>query len=203
MTSTPPRHILRIDSSMRHDGSHSRRLTDQVVDHLTAARPGTQVTVRDLAGSPARFVDETWIGANFTAPEDRTDTQKAALAHSEELIGELRAADTIVIGVPIYNFNIPAALKAWIDLVARARETFRYSEAGPVGLLEGKRAILVFTSGGTAEGSEMDFATPYLRFILSFIGIDDVEVIDAGRLMFEETERLDAARARIEALVAA
>ena len=203
MTTTPPRHILRVDSSMRHDGSHSRRLTDQVVERLTAANPDTRVTVRDLAGSPAHFVGETWIGANFTPPEDRTDAQNAALSQSEELIGELRAADTIVIGVPIYNFNIPATLKAWIDLVARARETFRYSEAGPVGLLEGKRAILVFTSGGTAEGSETDFATPYLRFMLSFMGITDVETIDAGRLMFEESEKLEAAHARIEALAAA
>lgn len=203
MPSTSPRHILRIDSSMRHDGSRSRRLTDQIVDRLTAAAPGAQVTVRDLAASPVNFVDETWIGANFTPPEDRTAEQKAALAPSEALIGELRAADTIVIGVPVYNFSIPAALKAWIDLVARARETFRYSEAGPVGLLEGKRAILVFTSGGVAEGSETDFATPYLRFMLRFIGITDVEIVDAGRLMFEEAEKLDAAQARIEALAAA
>lgn len=203
MSPTPPRHILRIDSSMRHDGSHSRRLTDRIVDRLTAANPDTQVTVRDLADAPVTFVDETWIGANFTLPEDRTEEQRAALARSEELIGELRAADTIVIGVPVYNFSIPAALKAWIDLVARARETFRYSEDGPEGLLEGKRAILVFTSGGVAQDSETDFATPYLRFMLGFIGITDVEIVDAGRLMFEEAEKLDAAQARIEALAAA
>lgn len=203
MTTTPPRHILRIDSSMRYNGSHSRRLTEQAVERLTAANPGARVTVRDLAETAVRFVDETWIGANFTAADDRTDDQKAALALSDRLIEELRAADTIVIGVPVYNFSIPAALKAWIDLVARARETFRYSEDGPVGLLEGKRAILVYTSGGTAEGSEVDFATPYLRFMLSFIGITDVETIDAGQLMFEETEKLEAAKARIEALAAA
>jgi len=203
MTTTPPRHILRIDSSMRYNGSHSRRLTDQVIERLRAANPDVRVTVRDLAETAVRFVDETWIGANFTASDDRTDDQKAALALSDRLIEELRAADTIVIGVPVYNFNIPAALKAWIDLVARARETFRYSEEGPVGLLEGKRAILVFTSGGTAEGSEVDFATPYLRFVLGFVGITDVETIDAGQLMFEETEKLEAARARIEALAAA
>ena len=203
MTPTPPRHILRIDSSMRYNGSHSRHLTDQVIERLRAADPDIRVTVRDLAETAVRFVDETWIGANFTAADDRTDDQKAALAQSDRLIEELRAADTIVIGVPVYNFSIPAALKAWIDLIARARETFRYSEEGPVGLLEGKRAILVYTSGGVAEGSEADFATPYLRFILGFVGITDVETIDAGQLMFEETEKLEAARARIDALAAA
>ena len=104
--------------------------------------------------------------------------------------------------MPIYNFTIPASLKAWIDLVARARETFRYTEAGPEGLLTGKRAILVYVSGGVAAGSETDFATDYMKHVLKFIGITDVEIIDAGQLMFAEAEKLEAAHARIETLAA-
>ena len=202
MTDTSPRHILRVDASMRREGSHSRSLADRVIDRLTAQRPDTRVTVRDLADGSMRLVDETWIGANFTDPAQRSDDQKAALAFSDRLVSELRAADTIVITVPIYNFTIPASLKAWIDLVARARETFRYTEAGPEGLLTGKRAILVYVSGGVAAGSETDFATDYMKHVLNFIGITDVETIDAGQLMFAEAEKLEAAHARIETLAA-
>ena len=178
------------------------RLADRVIDRLTAQHPDTRVTVRDLADGSMRLVDETWIGANFTDPAQRSDDQKAALAFSDRLVSELRAADTLVITVPIYNFTIPASLKAWIDLVARARETFRYTEAGPEGLLTGKRAILVYVSGGVAARSETDFATDYMKHVLKFIGITDVEIIDAGQLMFAEAEKLEAAHARIETLAA-
>lgn len=202
MSEIQPRHILRVDASMRREGSHSRRLADRVIDHLRSGHPDTRVTVRDLADGSMRLVDETWIGANFTDPAQRSDDQKAALAFSDRLVSELRAADTLVITVPIYNFTIPASLKAWIDLIARARETFRYTEAGPEGLLTGKRAILIFVSGGVAAGSETDFATDYMKFILKFIGITDVEIIDAGQLMFAEAEQLEAAHARIGTLAA-
>jgi FMN-dependent NADH-azoreductase len=101
------------------------------------------------------------------------------------LIAELEAADTIVIGVPLYNFGIPAALKAWIDLIARARRTFRYTEAGPEGLLKDKKAYLVVASGGVPVGSDYDFATGYLRHVLGFVGITDVTVIDAGQQMMD------------------
>ena len=202
MSEIQPRHILRVDASMRREGSHSRRLADRVIDHLQSGHPDTRVTVRDLADGSMRLVDETWIGANFTDPAQRSDDQKAALAFSDRLVSELRAADTLIITVPIYNFTIPASLKAWIDLVARARETFRYTEAGPEGLLTGKRAILIFVSGGVAAGSETDFASNYMKFILKFIGITDVEIIDAGQLMFAEAEQLEAAHARIGSLAA-
>jgi FMN-dependent NADH-azoreductase len=111
-------------------------------------------------------------------------------------------ADVLVIGVPVYNFGIPASLKAWVDMIARARLTFRYTESGPVGLLRGKRAVLVVASGGTAVGSEIDFATDYLRHVLGFLGIDDVEIIAANRVMPRgEDEVLGAARRHIEQLV--
>lgn len=163
--------VLKIESSMRHDGSVTRALTQRVVAELA---PG-EIRERDLAtGIPV--IDAAWIGANFTDPEARTPEQREALSFSDQLVAELRAADVLVIGLAVYNFSIAAALKAWIDQVSRARETFRYTENGPVGLLNGKRAIVVFASGGTPVASEIDYATPYLRHALGFLGITDVTV---------------------------
>lgn len=173
--------ILRIDSSARHAGSVTRDLTDQLIDHLATLSP-IQVTDRDVStGLP--FVDQDWVNANFTPEDDRTPDQVAKLTLSASLVEELKDADTLVIGVPIYNFGIPATLKAWVDMVCRARLTFRYTENGPVGLLEGKRAYLLVASGGTAIESEMDFATPYMRQMLAFVGIEDVTVIGAEKMM--------------------
>jgi len=189
--------LLRIDASMRRDGSTTRTLTDRVVERLN---PDAIVT-RDLADGIG-LIDEAWIGANFTPEEDRTEEQKAALAASDALVAELKEADVVVIGVPVYNFGVPAALKAWVDQVARARVTFRYTENGPVGLLEGKRAILVAASGGTEVGSAIDFAVPYVRHVLGFVGIHDVQVIDAGRQMVDADAAIKGAQAGIAALAA-
>ena len=172
-------HILRIDASARQSGSTTRRLADQLERRLVEQHYGATVTRRDLGLTPPAFLTEHWVGANFTDEAERSDEQKALLAGSEELIAEIEAADTIVITAPIYNFAIPATLKAWIDQVTRARRTFRYTEAGPEGLLKGKRAYIVFASGGVPLGSQVDFASGYLRHILGFIGITDVHVIAA------------------------
>jgi FMN-dependent NADH-azoreductase len=134
---------------------------------------------------PPALLTEGWVGANFTDDADRSDEQKALLASSDELIAELEAANTIVIGVPVYNFAIPAALKAWVDLIARARRTFRYTEAGPEGLLTDKKAYLVVASGGVPVGSDYDFATGYLRHVLGFVGITDVTIIAADQQMMD------------------
>ena len=180
--------ILRIDASARTEGSVSRDLTDRLVARLAGA--GGEVTVRDLARSVPSFVNADWVNANFTTPDDRTDAQNDVLAGSELLVQELEAADYIVIGSPIYNFSVPASLKAWIDQIARARRTFLYTENGPKGLLEGKTAWLVIASGGTSADSDIDFATPYLRQVLGFLGIADIRVIDASRWGFlSEVER--------------
>ncbi|WP_029059002.1 FMN-dependent NADH-azoreductase [Stappia stellulata] len=181
--------ILRVDSSARRQDSVTRRLTDRTIAGLAESGSGVTTVVRDVAaGLPV--VDEGWVGANFTAPADRTAEQAARLALSDTLVAEVKAADVLVIGVPMYNFGIPAALKAWVDLVARVGVTFRYTENGAEGLLTGKRAILVLASGGTAVGSEIDFATGFLKHILGFIGITDVTVIAADRLLFGAEERL-------------
>jgi len=193
--------VLRIDASMRHEGSVTRQLADRLVARLAAGAPGTRILSRDLAdGIP--LIDANWIGANFTDPAERSPEQAAALAVSDALIAELRSADTVVIGLPIYNFGVPAAFKAWIDQIARARETFRYTESGPVGLLEGKRALVVVASGGVSVGSAADFATPYVRHALGFVGIADVEFIAADRLMADAPAAVAGAEARIERLAA-
>ena len=191
-------HILRVDASMRHDGSTTRALTDATVKKLAAS--GATVTSRDLADG-VQIIDQEWIGANFTDPEDRTPEQAERLALSDALIGELQAADIVVIGMPIYNFGVPAALKAWVDQVARARVTFRYTENGPQGLLQGKRAVIVAASGGTGVNSEIDFATPYLRHALGFLGIHDVQVVAADQQMMN-AGALDHAREQVQGLAA-
>ena len=170
--------VLRIDASARKNASSSRALTDALIKKIASEN----LVVRDLAaGLP--FVTEAWVGANFTDEADRSEDQKAALSLSDILVNELFAADTLVIGVPIYNFGVPAALKAWIDMIARARKTFHYTANGPEGLLTGKQAFIVIVSGGTQMGSEIDFATGYLRHILGFIGITDVTFIAADQQM--------------------
>lgn len=179
--------LLRIDASARTDGSTSRRLADEITAKLA---PETVIS-RDLStGLP--LIDAGWIAANFTPDEDRGDEHRAALALSDELIAELKAADTVLIALPIYNFGVPTALKAWVDMIARARVTFRYTEAGAEGMLTGKRAILAIASGGTEVDSAIDFATPYLRHILNFVGITDIQVVRSDRQMLDA----DASSAR-------
>lgn len=178
-------HILRVDSSMRTEGSISRNLADKLVERLSDG--STQVTERDLANG-IELINENWIGSNFTDPADRSDEQKTSLATSDELVNELREADTVVITAPVYNFHVPAALKAWIDMVARARETFRYTEEGPVGLLTGKKVYVVMTSGGTVLGAKNDFVSGWLKYILAFMGMTDVTFIDSSGLMLDETK---------------
>ncbi|MDF1718577.1 MAG: NAD(P)H-dependent oxidoreductase [Antarcticimicrobium sp.] len=182
------RTLLHIDTSARRSGSTSRDLSAQIVDRLA---PDT-VLRRDLADA-LPLIDETWIGANFTPEDQRDDAQRAQMALSDELVAELKAADTLVIGLPIYNFSMPATLKAWIDMVARVGVTFRYSEAGPEGLLKGKRAVLAVASGGTQVGSEIDFATGYLRHVLGFIGITEIEIVAADRMNVDADAALKAA----------
>ena len=189
--STPT--VLRIDASGRYEGSNSRALADHLIANLRAENPDAEIVNRDVAqGLP--FVSEDWINANFTPEETRSAEQRTVLARSDLLVGELQVADIIVIGTPIYNFGIPATLKAWIDMVARAGKTFQYTENGPVGLLEGKKAYVVFASGGTEIGSDIDFASGYLKHVLGFLGIHDVEIFAADQLMMHGDEKIIATK---------
>ena len=198
--STKRKQILKISSSGRIEGSASRALSRDLISALKDRYGDIDVVDRDLAtGVPV--VDEAWIEANFTPEASRTEQQRKALAFSDTLVAELQNADVLVIGVSMYNFSITATLKAWIDMIARARLTFRYTENGPQGLLSGKKAYLVVATGGVPVGSPMDFATPYLRHALAFVGITDVEIIAADRLNSEAEESLNKARAQIANLV--
>jgi len=199
-TTTAPLRVLEVAASGRSKDSVSRMLSADLVGALETRHGSIELTRRDLSqGLP--FVDEAWINANFTAPEDRNTQQRVALAGSDDLVAEIQSADAIVIGAPIYNFGIPAALKAWIDMIARAQLTFRYTENGPEGLLQGKKAYVVIASGGVPVDSPMDFATPYLRQALAFVGITEVEIIAAEQLNSKAEESIDAARVRIAELV--
>lgn len=190
--------ILHITSSGRNEGSISRQVSDLVVDYLKNASQSLNIVSRDVApGLP--FVNEEWINSNFTASEERSADQKEVLSFSDELVAELQNADHIVIASPIYNFSIPAALKAWVDLIARAGLTFRYTDKGPVGLLEDKKVTLVMASGGVPIGSEMDMASSYLKFVLGFVGIHDVNVIDASTINYTGDQSLESAKTQIAA----
>jgi FMN-dependent NADH-azoreductase len=172
--------ILRIGSSARHASSLTRRLGDEVIRRLRRAHPGAVLRTRELAGS-VDLIDERWVQANLTDPAARRAQQRSALAGSDRLLQELDAADVIVLTTPVYNFSIPAALKAWIDMICRARLSFRYTPDGPVGLLRDRPAYLVMASGGTAFSGPADFACGYLRHVLAFIGLHDVRVVQAER----------------------
>ena len=200
MTDKTPLRILEISASAKQNGSISRTLSADLIAALEDRYEDITVKRRDLAdGLP--FIDEAWVTANFTPAEERNDIHRQALALSDELVGEVQDADVLVIGSPIYNFSVPSVLKAWIDMIARARLTFRYTENGVEGLLKDKKAYVIVPSGGVPVGSPMDFATPYLRHILGFVGITDVEFVAATGADRDNGEALDNARARIAELI--
>jgi len=183
-------HILHIDASGRETSSVSRKLSNEIIQKISDDQ--STVFYRDVSQS-LPFVDELMIGAYYTLKAERSEQQNQAIVISDAIVEELMAADTIVIGLPIYNFSMPAGFKAWSDLAARVGETFKYTENGPVGLLEGKKAYIAVASGGTKVGSEIDFLTPWLRHYLGFIGIHDVNIIQAEALNQNGDKAIDEA----------
>lgn len=184
--------ILYIKSSPRAEASHSTRVADHVLDELRKAHPGASVNVRDLTAKPLQHIDAEYL-AGLAKGGDLSERQEQCNAVADELIDELHAADIIVIAVAMINFSIPSTLKAWIDHVVQVGRTVRYEQDGPKGLLTGKRVILVKAKGGvysTDEGRARDFVTPYLKHMLAFIGLTDVEMISVeGTLRGEEVAR--------------
>ncbi len=170
--------ILHINASAQNNASISRKMSQRLVDYFNTQN-NAQVIERDLNNS-IPHVDENWVGATFTPPENRTEQQIDKLLLSTHLVDELQQADIIIIGSPIYNFTIPASFKAWIDMVARVGLTFEYTETGPVGLLKNKKVIITLASGGTLIGSDYDFASNYLRHFFGFIGTSDVTFVNAN-----------------------
>ena len=190
--------VLVVSSSARQSNSVTRRFTDEMLDELHQQYEQVNVLQRDVSvGLP--YVDENWINACFSPEEQHADVNKAALSISNSLVDELKLADVVIIGVPIYNFGIPASLKAWIDQIARVGLTFNYTSDGPVGMLQNKKAYIVFASGpgGTQVGSEIDFASDYLHHVLGFIGISEVSIISAEQFDEDNEQAMAKIRTRI------
>ncbi|MCJ8276693.1 MAG: NAD(P)H-dependent oxidoreductase [Bdellovibrionales bacterium] len=173
--------IYHLDASARLNNSTTRQFTEITVAELKK-KTGQEVVRRDLGKAEGlKFVDDVIVGGIFTPEDDRSPEQVEALKASDQIIKEAIDNDIWVIGLPIYNFSIPATFKTWADMVARARKTFKYTENGPVGLLENKKVIAVIASGGTEIDSQIDFCTPWLRQFMGFLGISDLTIIKADR----------------------
>ncbi|WP_281213696.1 FMN-dependent NADH-azoreductase [Shewanella insulae] len=194
--------VLVLKSSILGDYSQSAKLIDHLQQHWQGQ--GAEVTVRDLAAQPLPVLDGE-IAMGLRGGDELSSRQQEVLALSDELVAELKAHDTLVIAAPMYNFSIPTQLKNWIDLVARAGVTFTYTETGPKGLVEGKRAVLVTTRGGVHKNGASDHVVPYLKTVLGFIGIDEVETVygEALNMGPEANEQgISQAKQSIEQLVA-
>jgi len=189
--------VLRIDSSARLEDSNSRIITDYLVQQL-----GLPVIERDLVKNPLPPMSpQDLVGVHGSHEDDRASLQQH-LAISNELIAELKQADTLVLGVPMYNFSVPAYLKQWIDYVCRAGISFRYTENGPEGLTRVKRAFIVTASGGTPIGGDLDFVSRYLEHICRFLGVMDVAHIDACGSKGAPEMVVSAAKQQIDTLLA-
>jgi FMN-dependent NADH-azoreductase len=198
--------ILLVNSSARTEASLSSRLAGELVAQLRERDPEARLVLRDLARTPHPALDEAALQALFTPAGQRSAEQAARVALDDALIAEIQAANIVVLGVPMYNFGVPAGLKNWIDAIARARVTFRYTEQGAEGLLKGKKVYLVLARGGRYRDTPADTQLPYLKTVLAFLGMTDVEPVYAEGLAMgpqAEAEALASARARIDELVGA
>jgi FMN-dependent NADH-azoreductase len=198
--------ILQINSSARGDNSHSTRLATRLVERLRASEATATLTVRDLSRTPPPELDEATLQALFMPAAERTSEQAARVALDDALIAEIAAADVVVVGVPMYNFGVPAQLKNWIDAISRAQVTFRYTANGPEGLLKDKRVHLVLTRGGVYRNTPNDSQVAYLQTVFSFLGMTDLHLVYAeGLAMGPDAEQggLAAAQAQIDAAVPA
>jgi FMN-dependent NADH-azoreductase len=183
-------HILQINSSARREASHSTRLAARIVQRLRDAEPEATLTVRDLNDAPHPVLDETTLAALSTPASERTPEQAVRVALDDALIAQIQAADVVVLGVPMYNFGVPAALKNWIDAISRAGVTFRYTEKGPEGLLKGKKVYVALTRGGNYRNTPADTQAPYLRTVLTFLGLVDTHFVYAeGLAMGSDAEQ--------------
>ena len=174
--------ILQINASARTQGANSTRLADSITARLQSDNPAAGLTLRDLAHNPHPVLDETALGALFTPAGQRTAEQATRAALDDTLIAEVQAANVLVLGVPMYNFGVPAQLKHWIDAIARANVTFRYTEQGPEGLLKGKKVYVALARGGRHRGTTADTQVPYLQTVLGFLGMTEVHFIYAEGL---------------------
>jgi len=197
--------LLQINTSLYSDRGQSSLLASQFVELWQQANPNGRVVVRDLAANPIPHLDAERFQAFATAAEQRTTEQAAYAAESDQLIGELKSANAMVLGLPMYNFGIPSTLKAWIDHVARVGHTFKYTANGPVGLLADRKVVLVAARGGKYQGTPRDTETAYISNFLNFVGIRDIEFVYAeGLSQGDDTRRqaLDAATQALKCIAA-
>ncbi|HVN36243.1 MAG TPA: FMN-dependent NADH-azoreductase [Casimicrobiaceae bacterium] len=192
--------LLQLNTSMFADGGQSTQLSERFVAAWRKANPGGKVVVRDIGREPVPHLTAERFGALLSKPEERTAEQHAIVAFSDALIEELRAADVVVIGLPMYNFGVPSSLKAYFDHVARTGVTFRYTARGPKGLLTGKRVYVFATRGGAYTGTPLDTQTAYVRDFLRFVGIDDVEFVYAEGLNMGDERKAVGLSAAHEAI---
>ena len=197
--------LLQINASIFSNRGQSTRLADEFVAAWRASNPGAKVIVRNLAEETVPHLDAERFGAFLAKPGERSVEQQAVVEYSDALIDELKRADVLVLGLPMYNFGVPSTLKAYIDHIARAGATFKYTEKGPVGLLTGKKAYVFATRGGLYAGTPLDTQTAYVRDMLRFLGIDDVEFVYAEGLAIgaeRKAAALSQAQRAIERLAA-
>lgn len=195
--------VLVLNSSLNGENGNSTKLTNTFVSQLTE-QDQVAITQRDLSSNTIDHLTQTEMAAWMTDANERSDEQKALAAISDELIGELNDNDLIVIGMPMYNFGIPSTFKAWIDRIARAGITFKYTEQGAVGLVENKKVVVLAARGGVYQGSDIDTQTKYLKDVLGFVGMTDVDFIYAEGLAMPGAEQsLEAAQENIKKFVAA
>jgi len=197
--------LLQINASLYSDQGQSSLLACRFAGKWKSSHPGGRIIVRDLAASPVPHLDAERFQAFSTAPGERTAEQAGYAAESDELIKELETADHVVFGLPMYNFGIPSTLKAWIDHIARAGKTFRYTEKGPLGLLADRPVTVFAARGGHYRGTEHDTQTAYITHVLNFIGIHSIEFVYAEGLAMGDEPRLQSiqgARRAIERIAA-
>lgn len=198
---------LVILSSILGERSNSKQLADHLIAGIKAANPASAIKIRDIGAQPIPYFDGNTAGALFTPAESRTVEQQRLVELSDSLVAELMEADRIVFAVPVYNFNLPAQFKSYLDHLARAGVTFRYTTEGvPEGLVKGKQVVVLTSRGGKAEGTPSDTMTPYLRQMLAFLGMTDVTFIAAEGMAMGEVAALEGlalAKQRIDALLPA
>ncbi|MCX7072587.1 MAG: NAD(P)H-dependent oxidoreductase [Gammaproteobacteria bacterium] len=191
------RTLLQINASLFAGNGQSSQLAERFVADYVAAHPGTVRVLRDVASDPIPHLDGARFSAFLTPAASRDAAQNAVIAQSDALIAELKSADVIVLGLPMYNFGVPSQLKSYFDHIARAGETFRYTANGPVGLVTGKKVYVLAARGGLYEGTALDSQTTYVRDFLRFIGLDDVEFVYAeGLAIGAEQKEAGLAKAR-------
>jgi FMN-dependent NADH-azoreductase len=189
--------LLTLKTSLYSQQGESSRLADAFAQAWQAREPASRIIVRDLAADPVPHLTAERFGAFLAKPEERTAEQQGVVDYSDRLIAELKDADAIAIGLPLYNFGVPSMLKAYFDHIARAGVTFRYTAEGSVGLLTGKKAYVFATRGGRYAGSPLDNQTAYLRQFLAFLGITDVEFVYAeGLAIGPDVKKAALARAQ-------